>query len=78
MDDRGNGEVPGSVGGHTKTEEGPYSVIVEGRNEHRGCTACSEYVSPGSLVEPVVDVVYVAVLHFGLGWDPRFKISIHR
>ena len=61
MDEGGNGKVPGGVGGHAETEEGPHSVIVEGRDEDGGCAARSEYISPGPLVQPVIDIVYVAV-----------------
>lgn len=60
VDEGGNGEVPCCIGGHAETQKRPHSVIVERRNEHCGCAARSENVRPGSLVQPIVDVVYVA------------------
>ena len=60
MDEGGDGEVPGSVGGHDEAEDRPDPVVVEGRDEHRGGAASSEDVGPRPLVQPVVDVVDVA------------------
>ena len=63
MDNRGDGEVPGGVGGHAEAEEGTDAVVVEGWDEHGGGAASAEDVRPCPLVQPVVDVVDVAARH---------------
>lgn len=60
VDEGGDGEVPSRVGSHYQAEERPDSVVVVGGDEHCCCAACSEDIRPGSLVQLVVDVVYVA------------------
>ena len=60
VDDGGDGEVPGGVGGHAEAKEGPYPVVVVGGYEHGRRAAGAKYVRPCPLVQPVVDVVYVA------------------
>lgn len=54
------GEVPSCVSGHYKAKERPDSVVVKGRNEDSCSTAGSEYVSPSSLVQIIIYVIYVA------------------
>lgn len=54
-----NGHIPGGVSGHAKTKKRPNSVVVERRNEHRGCAACSKYICPCPFVQMVVYVVYI-------------------
>ena len=61
MEEGGNGEVPCSVCGHHQAKEGPNSVVVEGWDEDCSCTACTKDICPGSLVQPIIYVVYVAV-----------------
>jgi len=56
-----NGQIPSSVGGHAKTKEGPYPVVVEWWDEHCGGTASSKYVGPSPLVQVVIYVVYITV-----------------
>jgi len=63
VDGRGDGEVPGGVGGHAEAEEGPDAVVVEGGDEDGGGAARAEDVRPRPLVQPVVDVVDVAACH---------------
>lgn len=53
------GHIPCSVSGHHEAQEWPDSVVVERRDEDRCCTACPKDVSPSSLVQIVVYVVYV-------------------
>jgi len=60
VDEGGDGEVPGGVGGHDEAEEGPDPVVVEGGDEHGGGAAGAEDVGPRPLVQLVVDVVDVA------------------
>lgn len=60
VDKGGDGDVPSGVGGHTQTQKGPNPVVVEGGNEDGGGATGSKYVSPGSLVQMVVDIVDVA------------------
>ena len=60
MEERGDGDVPGGVGGHDEAEEGPDPVVVEGGDEDGGGAAGAEDVGPRPLVEAVVDVVDVA------------------
>lgn len=56
-----NGQIPGRIGGHTKTKKRPNPVIVERRNEDSCGTASSEDVGPCPLVQSVIYVVYIAV-----------------
>ena len=74
VDEGGDGEVPGGVGGHAEAEEGPYPVVVERGYEHRGGAAGAEYVRPCPLVQPIVDVVYVATPHQIK--DPKLEYTI--
>nr|ACR34826.1 unknown [Zea mays] len=60
VDERGDGHVPGGVGGHDEAQEGPDAVVVEGGDEDGGGAAGAEDVGPRPLVQPVVDVVDVA------------------
>ena len=60
MEERCNGEIPSGVRGHYQAEEGPDSVVSKWRNEDRGGTASSKYVSPCPLVQIVIYVIYIA------------------
>lgn len=71
VDEGGDGEVPGGVGGHAEAEEGPDPVVVEGGDEHRGGAASPEDVRPCPLVQPVVDVVDVTAQ------EPSTQQKIH-
>lgn len=61
VDEGGDGEVPGGVGGHAEAKEGPHPVVMEGWDEHCRRAAGAEDIGPCSLVEPIVYVVYIAV-----------------
>lgn len=50
VEEGGDGEVPGGVGGHDEAEEGPDAVVVEGRDEDGGGAARPEDVRPRPLV----------------------------
>jgi len=54
-----NGQIPSSVGGHAKTKEGPYPVVVKWWNEHCGGTTSPKYVGPSPFVQVIIDVVYI-------------------
>ena len=60
MEERGNGEIPCSVGGHYKAKKWPDSVIVKWRNKDCGCTTSPKDVSPSPLVQVIIYVIYVA------------------
>ena len=62
--ERGDGDVPGGVGGHDEAQEGPDPVVVEGGDEDGGGAAGAEDVRPRPLVQPVVDVVDVAACRY--------------
>lgn len=59
MDKGSNGHIPSSIGCHHEAKEGPNSVIVERRYEDSGSTASAKDISPSSLVQIVVYVIYV-------------------
>ena len=59
MDNGGDGQVPCGVSGHTQAEKWPNPVIMERRYKNSGCTTCTEYVSPCSLVQVIVYVINV-------------------
>lgn len=64
------GHIPCSVSGHNKAQEWPDSVIVERRDEDCCCTTGTKDVSPCSLVQIVIYVVYVTVTeHYMLAYD---------
>lgn len=59
MNQCGDGQIPSGVSGHSKAQEGPNPVVVEGGYEHCGGTTSSEYVRPCPLVQIVIYVIYV-------------------
>lgn len=57
-----DGQVPCSESGHPQTQKRPNSVVVKRWDEHSSCTTRPKYVSPCSLVQSIVNVIYIAVL----------------
>lgn len=62
MKQSSNGHVPRCVGRHDKANEGPDSVVVEGRNKYCGGAASPKDVCPCPLVQVIVYVVDVTVI----------------
>lgn len=59
VDQRSNGQIPSSIGGHDKAQKRPNPVVVERGDEHCSSTACTKDVGPCSLVQLVIYIVYV-------------------
>lgn len=75
-----DGQVPCCVGGHAKTQKRPNTIVVEGGYEHCSSAASSKYISPGPLIQLVIDVVYITVLIKNQPkqlkpTDPRLEVS---